>query len=558
MIEDLIENPVRFIPPDGTTAEWPELELWTDREWSHWLAEHNKYPFLRQWSSRDIAQYLDHDRWNYGLHFRRPGDPNPWWFYVPTPIAVPFHACKVPNILFGGAAGGSKSYSARFDAYRHCFGIPEFRAIIMRRTFTELERNHLDKAKMECTRVNNYFGRELMRFTTDPPSITFLNHGDDKVSKITFGHCQNPGDEEKYLGDEYHAFYPDEMATFLKKQITGVQGRLRAVNRRVKPRLGGTSNPGGGQTLWLKDYYIDKRADIIRQENPRYKPENYHFLGAMLYDNPYYMDADGTYTTYEDRLFEYDAERRKQMLLGDWSALEGQFFPEFSKLRHVDNFPIPEGSRFERWIDWGYSPHYGICQWVAILPSGRIYLFMEWKFNGAGCRKLMVASEVAQQIRRYTDEQWREIVGRKARMSKTVADPSMWGTSGHTGESYAETFQRNGVGMVKGDNDRVLGWGRMRHWLRNAPDGRPWFMVHPDCVVTIRCLESVVRDKNDPDDVDTTSEDHPADALRYGFMARPMPKGEAYRSRIVIPDTASALLASVVNVNTRSLGGLVS
>lgn len=552
-IDDLLANPIRFIPPGGTTAEWPEVLAWEDEHWAHWLREHNRYSFLRQWPEESIQQYLNVDRWRYGISFRRASDDKPWWFYTPTPIAVPFHASKSPNILFGGAAGGSKSHSARNDAYRHCFGIPEFRAIIMRRTFAELERNHLDKARSECVRVNNFFDKEVMRFTSDPPTVTFFNHEPGKESKIIFGHCQNLGDEEKYLGDAYHAFYPDEMATFLKKQITGVQGRLRSEIRGVVPRLAGTSNPGGGQTLWLKDEYIDKNIFKIIQENPRYKPENYLFIQAMLYDNPYYMDPDGTYTNYEDRLFAYDAERRRQLLLGDWNALAGQFFPEFSESRHVAEIPIPPGSKIERWIDWGYSPHYGMCLWVAIFPNGRVYVFAEYKFNGENAKHLMVASEVAQRIRQLTMEDIYPITLVR-RITKSVADPSMWNADGHSGEDYAETFGKNGVPLTKGDNSRVLGWGRLRHWFRLAPDGRPWLMFHPGCTTTIRTIPALVRDVHDPDDIDTTGEDHPADALRYGVMARPTPKTSMEQPRIVVPGSPAAVIASMFNTPTRSLG----
>src|ERR1700681_3410644 len=122
----LLDNPVRFIPPHGSDAEWPDVVDLTDADWECWLLGHNAYPFLRQWTSEQVAQYLLIDRFKYGLGFRQKITAPYTWFYNPAPIAVPFHSSKIANILFGGAAGGSKSYSLRFDAYRHCFSIPEF------------------------------------------------------------------------------------------------------------------------------------------------------------------------------------------------------------------------------------------------------------------------------------------------------------------------------------------------------------------------------------------------------------------------------------------------
>lgn len=553
-MEDLLlDIPVRFMPPDGPDAEWPEVGAWTDKEWERWLLGHNAYPFLRQWTDEDVAQYLLRDRYFYGVGFGRKQGQIDQWFYTPTPVAIPFHSSKIPNILFGGAAGGSKSHSARWDAIRHCFAIPEFRAIIIRRTFEELKHNHLDKARGECERMNDFFGRDIITLVATEHEIRVDCHGRGRESKIIFGHCQNLGDEEKYLGDAYDAFYPDEMATFEKKQIIGIAGRLRSEKRGIVARLGGTSNPGGAHTLWLKDYFIDKNEAVIREENPRYRAARYQFIPAMLYDNPYYMDPNGTYTNYEERLFAYDSERRRQLLLGDWTALAGQFFPEFHTARHVADLPIPPGCKIERWIDWGYDPHYGMCLWVACLPNGRLYIFYEWKFNGANAREKLVGSEVAKKIRAYTVDEILPLVKAK-RISKSIADPSMKSGDGHSGEDYMETFARNGVPLIPADNDRVMGWGRLRHWFRLAPDGLPWMMFHPRCVTTIRTIPGVVRDKNDPDDIDTNGEDHPVDTIRYGVMARPTPTVMRLPHIYISSDSPAALLKSLQPSTIRNLG----
>lgn len=563
----IFQIPVRFMPLDGPEGEWPPVEEWSDPHWAHWLREHNKYSYLKQWSDAEITQYLEHDRYFYGISFQRHHTEAPWWFYTPTPIAIPFHSLKIRNILFGGAAGGSKSHSARHDAYRHALALPNFKGIIMRRTFEELERNHLEAASKEIEQINGYFEDERFATNIDSAALDYVStkhrirvktHGRGKDSSLLFGHCQNPGDENKYLGDDYEGLYPDEGATFIKDQITGVAGRLRTKRRGFIPFCRMTSNPGGAHTLWLKDYHIDKNVDKIREHNPRYNPNNYAFIQAMLYDNPYYMDPDGTYSTYEERLFEYDKERRLQLLLGDWTALAGQFFPEFSEKTHVKRLHIPEGTRIERWIDWGYDPHYGICLWVALLPSGRIYVFAEYKFNGKHAKVKLVASEVAKNIDRLTKEDIFPLVKNK-RISKSVADPAMWGEGkGSTGVDYAEDFGKSGVPVIKANNSRVLGWGRLRHWFRLAPDGDPWLIIDPDCVTTIRTIPGLVRDKNDPDDIDTTGEDHPADTLRYGVMAHPIPK-TITTNKIIIPDSAADVLRSLLSGNSRSFQpGMVS
>lgn len=562
-IETLLDNPVRFIPPEGTTAEWGPVPSWTREDWVHWLREHNRFDYLPQWSEERILRYVDHERYYYGLGWGKPGAKSyqdMHWFYNPTPVAVPFHACKVPNVLFGGAAGGSKSYSTRYDIYRHLFSVPKFNALLMRRTFEELERNHLKDVRRERDVFNEFFGKEIVKYVEQRHEMTICCHGTGLDSMVTFGHCQNEGDEEKYLGPAYDEAALDEAVSFTKKQIIGVAGRLRSEKRGVLARLVLPTNPAGAFSLWLKEWYIDKDEAQIREENPKYRADRYQFIPAMLYDNPYYMDPDGTYTNYEERLFAYDPERRKQLLLGDWSALTGQFFPEFKaplsgalRSKHVEAIFIPPGCKIERWVDWGYDPHYGVCYWVACFPNGRLYVFYEYKFNGAQAKQKMVASEVATKIRTYTVDEVLPLV-QSRRITRSVADPSMWGKDGHSGEDYAETFQKNGVNLTRADNDRVLGWGRLRAWFRDAPDGYPWLMIHPRCTTLIRTIPALVRDESDPDDLNTTGEDHPADCLRYGVMARPTPTRFVADSPIILDGSIAHLIKAERQSSIRQVG----
>lgn len=521
---------IRFLPPAGDTL-WPPVSAWQFRHWEAFLKPHG-------WTDAQIAQYTQHDRFDYGFGLRHT-ERDPWmWFYQPTPRAVSFHASKVPNILYGGAAGGSKSHSARWDAYRHCWSIPGFVAIIMRRTFQELKRNHMRFVAQESERINTWLGKDAMNFIPTEFELRFPHNG----SLIIFGHCQNPGDEEKYLSDEYDAFYPDEIATFTKEQVLGVASRLRSTKRGIHPRLGATSNPGGAHTLWCVQYFITR--DVDRDENPRYNPQEWAFIPARLYDNPYLMDADGTFTTYENRLYARGEMRRRQLLDGDWTAIVGQFFPEFSD-RHILHLDIPAGTRIERWIDWGYSKP-GVCHWVACLSNGHLHVFREYLFRQT------VASDVARHIVEETRDVLRQIP--QARLAKSVADPSMFSLDGHTGESYAETFGRCGVPLIKGDNQRVLGWGRLRHWLQNAPDGLPWLTFDPSCTYTHRTIPSLISDKNDPEDVDTEGEDHAADADRYGVMARPAPTDTVRPRKEYLPDTVGWWLNTLQQRKERPIG----
>lgn len=334
---------VQFIPPKGFTA-WPPVLDWKEDIWSCWLDQHGKTP-------EQIAQYLDQDRFRYGVGFTPTGERahphNAYergvkWLYNPTPIGVTLHATRdnpsVSNILWGGSAGGTKSYSGRWEVISGCLFTPreDYRGIITRRELEELRRTHLDDIASEARRINEALGdKDAVKVTSQPPLATFGRTG----AKIVFGHCKDVGDEEKYLSDDYDIYHGDEASQMLWGQIVGIQGRVR--NDTKISRIGRmilTTNPGGPCHDELVEHFITKTVD--RRKNEKYKPERYQFIQAALFDNPHYMDADGTFETYIERLWMYTAARRKQLLDGDWTSVVGQFFQQFTAESHVQRLAL--------------------------------------------------------------------------------------------------------------------------------------------------------------------------------------------------------------------------
>lgn len=329
---------VQFIPPPSLT-KWPPVEQWTEVEYSCWLSQH-------QWSPEQIAQYLDHDRFAYGVGFTATGERahphNAYevgvrWLYKPTPKGVTLHRTRdsgtATNILWGGSAGGTKSTSGRWEVVSGCLWTmrEDYRGIITRRELEELRRTHLDDIALDARHICEALGdKDAVKVTTQPPVASFRQTG----AKIIFGHCQNRGDEEKYLSDDYDIYHGDESSQMLWSQTVGIQGRVRndtKINRIGRMIL--TTNPGGPSHPDLVRHFILK--DITRTENKKYKPEHYQFIQAALYDNPFYMDADGSFDTYETRLWMYGEARRRQLLEGDWNAIVDQFFVGFDPSLHV-------------------------------------------------------------------------------------------------------------------------------------------------------------------------------------------------------------------------------
>lgn len=488
---------MNFVPPPGLT-KWPHVSKWQDAEWRHWLSQQG-------WDETRIQGYL-HDRIAHGFGVAIGNKTT--WLYQPTPRQVEAHKVGASNLLYGGAAGGAKSHWMRWEFYKRCLMVPGSRYLLFRRTFAELRDNHIDEARREVQRMTDL--GIAAEYLSDDKMVVF-NRGTKAESWLRFAHCENEGDEEKYLSSQYEGVGLDELATFTQKQAMGILSRLRSTIEGVKPMARCSSNPGGSQTLWVKQWFIDQ--EVTDEEDPYYEPADWAYVPSRLYDNPWLMDPDGSFRTYEKRLGPVGPERRRQLLDGDWDAIAGQFFAEWRPSIHVaDLGPVGEGVEWIRALDWGYYPDPAVCLWLACLADGRLYVRHEMT------QREMIAVDLARAIQAQTKE-----LGRP-KVRYTAADPSMWNLKGQTGESIAETIGAAGVPLRKAMHERKSGWMRVRAFLAPRPDGMggemPSLIVHPDCKGLIRTLPTLIYD--DEGDM-AKGPDHWADALRYACMSRPTP-----------------------------------
>jgi phage terminase large subunit len=420
----------------------------------------------------------------------------------------------VVRVLFGGAAGGSKSHGIRWWHYYRALTEPRYKGLILRRTFPELEKNHIRKAIAEV----EGFGAEYVHSGKEGSRlIRFPANG----SIIEFGHCEDKSAVANYLGAEYDGISFDELVTFESQMATMISSRARTtVAGRIPAVVSGT-NPGGPEAGWVRDYYIDRTVDLA--EFPTYRAEDYQFIPSKLEDNPY-LDAG-----YEATLLALPPMLRKAYREGSWDVWPGQYFPEFSRDRHICEEAgfRPRDLKCYIGLDWGYvSP--GCAMFLAVLPDRRVYVFDEYTFKGT------TVGVVADQIRRKCAE-W-------GIRPTVMADNQMWGASNETGETMAETCMRRGLLMRQATKDRINGWQRFRAFLSDAPDGKPWMTVHPRCTQLVRTIPALQQDGANPEDVDSDGPDHWAEAVRYVLFARPMPGVESQRVSLPPPGSIGEML----------------
>ena len=423
-------------------------------------------------------------------------------------------------ILFGGARGGGKSRFLRFLAYYCCLKFSNFQALLLRRTYPELEKSHMRWVGREVAPIGGNFTP-----SSNPPVVRFRNG-----AVLEFGHCQDSSDVENYLSAEYNLVLPDELGTFEEDMVLRIASSARIQNPGFKPCIVAATNPGA---MWVKDRWITREVDTERY--PDYNPAQYHFIQSLLDDNPY-PDPD-----YEAFLNSLDPNTKAAWRYGSWDVFEGQYFGEFSREKHLRRLEIPSDLPRIGGMDWGYTSP-GVHLWSVVLPDGHLHVERELKF------KETVAIEVGEQICGTNTDYGLDL-------SVTYADPSMWIRSGQTGESIAETLLRAGVPLYRANHERINGWQRLRHWLRDSPhDGTPWLTFDPDCRYLVRTIPALIHDETHVEDVDTKGDDHAADALRYLVMGRPAPP--AAKAKPALPkDSVGTLFQEVMMAGNQEVLG---
>jgi len=161
-------------------------------------------------------------------------------------------------------------------------------------------------------------------------------------------------------------------------------------------------------------------------------------------------------------------------------------------------------------LDWGNASP-GCVVWGAALADGHVTIFDEYKFQR------MTAKDVALAIKDKCAE-WR-----LPRVPPVYCDPTLLPAKhGELGEWIGLTLARHGVSVVRVSNDRKNGWQRVHEALAPCSHtdhpARPWLTMHPRCKYLIRTLPLMVQDPHDAEDLDSDSDDHACDAVRYLLM----------------------------------------
>ncbi len=387
------------------------------------------------------------------------------------------------EVLFGGAAGGGKSFGQLVDALSYAIRYPRSKQLVLRRTYAELEKSLI--------RVSlSLYPKEIYTYNASTHTGKFKNG-----SLIDFGYCATENDVFQYQSAEYDVVRFDELTHFTEFQYLYLISRIRGANGYPK-QVKSSTNPGGVGHAWVKERFIDAcEPNTVFFE----KGSSRVFLPSRLDDNLFLKQAD---PDYEKRLLSLPDAQRRALLYGDWNIFEGQYFSEFSPDTHVcDPFPIPKEWRKYRTIDYGLDRL--ACLWVAVSPEGNAFVYKEL------CESNLIISEAARAILARNGED---------AVYATLAPPDLWNRSQETGKSKALLFSEHGVRFTKTANDRETGWLAVKELLKLKEDGTPRLRIFRQCSELIRCLPMLQIDPVRPSDTlnEPHAITHAPDALR-GF-----------------------------------------
>lgn len=379
-----------------------------------------------------------------------------------------------PEIFFGGARGGGKSIALLLDFLQDCgkgYG-GGWKGVIFRRSYPQLKQLIDDSHRI--------YGKI--------PGAVFLKKEREWIfpqgEKLEFRFLETFADVANYQGFAYQWIGWDELPNWPDLEpYDAMKASLRPTTASVPCRVRATGNPGGVGHTAVKQRFIDPAPEGFKViEDDRGERM---FIPSSVWDNKILLGNDPKYI---NRLEQSGPDHLvKAWLYGDWNIVLGSFYDCWSEKNVVASGSVPRHWFKFRAFDWGGHAPFCVHWWAVsdgvtaiqafdgnyVLPAGAKVCYREW----FGCDEkdykkglALDNEEIAAGIlkRTHADEE----------IAFTVADNLPFQRRG--GPTIAETFDKCGVPLIKGDTDRVSGCSATYLQIKGGESRVP-MMYFMDC-----------------------------------------------------------------------------
>ena len=281
--------------------------------------------------------------------------PGPQEQFLSTPADI---------AIYGGAAGGGKTYALLLEPLRH-IGNPGFGAVIFRREAVQItnEGGLFDTSATIYPKANATPKLSPQRSWQFPSGAA-----------VTFSHLNNELDVNDWQGSQIPFIGYDELTHFSETQFWYMLSRNRSTCG-VRPYVRATCNPDADS--WVANFiswWIDQntgfpileRSGVIRyfvnlggklawgfspqeliQQYPGSRPKSFTFIPATLEDNKILNVSDPDYRANLQALNRVERER---LLMGNWIVKHsaGSYFPQ-TTVRTIPAIPTDVVAWVRRW-----------------------------------------------------------------------------------------------------------------------------------------------------------------------------------------------------------------
>lgn len=432
-----------------------------------------------------------------------------------TPTDYQARCLAIPeaiNLFLCGGRGGAKTFGAGLDQLRHVeqYG-KRARPLVIRESY---------KGIQELTETLNglyhdaYQGRQS----------TNRNSGQIRLPNeaiVTLGVLDGPDSWKQWQGKSFTHLLVDEAGLVKNNRwVNMLRSTLRAPDG-IPVREIRAANPGGVSHAYLQQNYINQA--------PPWQP--YQIDGewwincpSTIIDNPHveteaYLKRLRAATKGDDALFKAWSE-------GDWNIARGAYFHILDEKVHM----LPSDFRPKLWPHWRpfVAGDYGSSAPCIIYICARAPAGNEFGLPGDS---LVLIDEIAIAEPDDVNEglRWppgkiaeaiQEMCGKYGFVPRGVMD-DFAGIDESLLEYFASEYNLRLERPEKAN--RVAGWAKLRQLIQNSIErnGAPGFYATARCKYFWQTVPFLPRDENRPEDVDTKSADHAADAVRYAVSFKP-------------------------------------